>query len=29
MGRVFTPESDHVAIESFDDLFGQIAWSQH
>jgi SAM-dependent methyltransferase len=27
--RVFTLEADHVAIETFDDLAGQIAWSHH
>ena len=29
MGRVFTLEADHVGIETFDDLVGQIAWSHH
>lgn len=29
LGRVFTLESDHVGIETFDDLVGQIAWSHH
>jgi Methyltransferase domain len=29
MGRVFTFEADHVGIETFDDLVGQIAWSHH
>jgi SAM-dependent methyltransferase len=28
-GRVFTLEPDHVGIETFDDLVGQIAWSHH
>jgi SAM-dependent methyltransferase len=28
-GRVFTLEDDHVGIETFDDLVGQIAWSHH
>jgi len=27
--RVFTLEPDHVGIETFDDLVGQIAWSHH
>jgi hypothetical protein len=26
---VFTLEPDHVGIETFDDLVGQIAWSHH
>jgi ubiquinone/menaquinone biosynthesis C-methylase UbiE len=29
IGRVFTFEADHVGIETFDDLVGQIAWSHH
>ena len=29
IGRVFTLESDHVGIETFDDPVGQIAWSHH
>jgi hypothetical protein len=29
LGRVFTLESDHVGIETFDDLVGQVAWSHH
>ncbi len=29
IGRVFTLEHDHVGIETFDDLVGQIAWSHH
>jgi SAM-dependent methyltransferase len=29
VGRVFTLEPDHVGIETFDDLVGQIAWSHH
>jgi SAM-dependent methyltransferase len=28
-GRVFTMEPDHVGIETFDDVVGQIAWSHH
>jgi SAM-dependent methyltransferase len=28
-GRVFALEPDHVGIETFDDLVGQIAWSHH
>jgi SAM-dependent methyltransferase len=28
-GRVFTLELDHVGIETFDDLVGQISWSHH
>ncbi len=28
-GRVFTLEPDHVGIETFDDLVGQVAWSHH
>jgi SAM-dependent methyltransferase len=27
--RVFTLEADHIAIETFEDLAGQIAWSHH
>jgi Methyltransferase domain len=27
--RVFTLEADHVGIETFDDVAGQIAWSHH
>ena len=27
--RVFTLEPDHVGIETFDDLVGQVAWSHH
>jgi SAM-dependent methyltransferase len=27
--RVFTLDPDHVGIETFDDLVGQIAWSHH
>jgi hypothetical protein len=27
--RVFTLEPDHIGIESFEDLVGQIAWSHH
>lgn len=29
IGRLFTLESDHVGIETFDDLVGQISWSHH
>jgi len=29
VGRVFTLYPDHVGIETFDDLVGQIAWSHH
>jgi SAM-dependent methyltransferase len=29
VARVFTLERDHVGIETFDDLTGQIAWSHH
>jgi SAM-dependent methyltransferase len=29
IGRVFTLEADHVGIETFDDLVGQVAWSHH
>ena len=28
-GRVFTLDPDHVGIETFDDVVGQIAWSHH
>ncbi len=28
-GRVFTLEADHVGVETFDDLVGQVAWSHH
>lgn len=28
-GRVFTLTADHVGIETFDDLVGQISWSHH
>jgi len=28
-GRVFALDSDHVGIETFDDLVGQITWSHH
>jgi SAM-dependent methyltransferase len=28
-GRIFTLEPNHVGIETFDDLVGQIAWSHH
>ena len=29
VGRVFTLEADHLGIETFDDLVGQVAWSHH
>jgi hypothetical protein len=29
VGRVFTLDPDHVGIETFDDLVGQVAWSHH
>jgi SAM-dependent methyltransferase len=29
IGRAFALEPDHVGIETFDDLVGQIAWSHH
>jgi SAM-dependent methyltransferase len=29
VARVFTLDPDHVGIETFDDLVGQIAWSHH
>lgn len=28
-GRVFTLDPDHIGVEIFDDLVGQIAWSHH
>jgi hypothetical protein len=28
-GRVFRLDPDHVGVETFDDLVGQIAWSHH
>ena len=28
-GRVFELQRDHVAIETFDDLVGQVSWSHH
>ena len=28
-GRIFTLDADHVGIETFDDLVGQVAWSHH
>jgi SAM-dependent methyltransferase len=28
-GRIFTLDPDHVGIETFDDLVGQVAWSHH
>lgn len=29
VGRVFTLKADHVGIETFDDVVGQVAWSHH
>jgi SAM-dependent methyltransferase len=29
IGRVFSLEDDHVGIETFDDIAGQISWSHH
>lgn len=29
LGRVFTLDPDHVGIETFDDLVGQVSWSHH
>jgi SAM-dependent methyltransferase len=29
VGRVFTFEADHIGIETFDDIVGQVAWSHH
>jgi SAM-dependent methyltransferase len=29
MARVFALEADHVGIETFDDVLGQVAWSHH
>jgi SAM-dependent methyltransferase len=29
VARVFTLDPDHIGIETFDDLVGQIAWSHH
>jgi SAM-dependent methyltransferase len=29
LGRIFTLETDHIGIETFDDLVGQVAWSHH
>jgi SAM-dependent methyltransferase len=29
LGRVFTLEEDHIGIETFDDVAGQISWSHH
>jgi len=29
IARVFTFDPDHVGVETFDDLVGQIAWSHH
>jgi hypothetical protein len=29
VGRVFAFDPDHVGIETFDDVVGQIAWSHH
>jgi len=28
-GRIFTLQDDHVGIETFDDLLGQVTWSHH
>ena len=28
-GRVFTLDPDHVGVETFDDLVGQVSWSHH
>lgn len=29
LGRVFVLDDDHVGIETFDDLAGQVSWSHH
>ncbi len=29
LGRVFTLDPDHVGIETFDDVVGQVSWSHH
>ncbi|HUZ51034.1 MAG TPA: hypothetical protein VMU94_00685 [Streptosporangiaceae bacterium] len=29
VARVFTLDPDHIGIETFDDLVGQVAWSHH
>jgi SAM-dependent methyltransferase len=29
LGRVFALDADHVGIETFDDLVGQVTWSHH
>jgi hypothetical protein len=29
LGRVFTLEPDHIGIETFDDVVGQVSWSHH
>ena len=29
LGRVFVMSEDHVGIETFDDVAGQISWSHH
>jgi SAM-dependent methyltransferase len=29
VGRVFRLDPDHIGIETFDDLVGQVAWSHH
>ncbi len=29
VARVFTLQPDHVGVETFDDLVGQVAWSHH
>ena len=28
-GRVFEMTSDHVGVETFDDVAGQVSWSHH
>lgn len=29
LGRIFTLEPDHLAVETFDDIEGQVSWSHH
>ena len=29
VGRVFVLQDDHVGVETFDDLIGQVSWSHH
>ena len=29
LGRVFSLDDDHVGIDTFDDLLGQVSWSHH